>query len=116
MSNDNENEKSTANGTIAEKENEIEQENDLYQMRTAKKNRVRRQSPGRQSLCQTNFQFITPKAALNSQGNDDDRRRTDNLMKLYLNVPTIMSFVYLAYRQLAIRCEYGGRQSAVGSC
>lgn len=68
MSNENENEKSAANDTIATQENEIEHDNDLYQMQKAKKNRVRRQSPGRQSLCQTNFQFITPKAALNSQG------------------------------------------------
>lgn len=30
--------------------------------------RAKRQSPGRQSLCQANFQYITPKAALNSQG------------------------------------------------
>lgn len=30
--------------------------------------RTKRQSPGRQSLCQANFQYITPKAALNSQG------------------------------------------------
>lgn len=30
--------------------------------------RVKRQSPGRQQLCQTNYQYITPQAALNSQG------------------------------------------------
>ncbi|KAM7358896.1 spatzle 5 Toll-1 receptor [Cochliomyia hominivorax] len=31
--------------------------------------RIKRQSPGRTSLCQTTTQFITPQAALNSKGN-----------------------------------------------
>lgn len=52
--------------------NEIERE-DPYQIKAARKPRVRRQSPGRQSLCQTNSQFILPKAALNSQGIWPDR-------------------------------------------
>lgn len=31
--------------------------------------RIKRQTPGRTSLCQTTSQFITPQAALNSKGN-----------------------------------------------
>lgn len=31
--------------------------------------RPKRQSPGRIELCQTNYQYITPQAGLNSQGN-----------------------------------------------
>lgn len=30
--------------------------------------RIKRQSPGREQLCQTTYQYITPQAALNSQG------------------------------------------------
>lgn len=30
--------------------------------------RAKRQSAGREQLCQTTFQYITPQAALNSQG------------------------------------------------
>lgn len=47
--------------------NEIERD-DPIQIKASRKLRVRRQSPGRQGLCQTNSQFIIPKAALNSQG------------------------------------------------
>lgn len=32
------------------------------------KKRTKRQSPGRQTLCQVNSQFVTPQAALNSRG------------------------------------------------
>ena len=32
-------------------------------------NRQKRQSPGREALCQVSTQFITPQAALNSRGN-----------------------------------------------
>lgn len=31
--------------------------------------RIKRQSAGREQLCQTTYQYITPQAALNSQGN-----------------------------------------------
>lgn len=32
------------------------------------KKRSKRQSPGREALCQVNSQFVTPQAALNSRG------------------------------------------------
>lgn len=53
-----------------DKNNRIEAgEQNLYQLKSARKLRMKRETFGRQSLCQTNFQFITPKAALNAQGN-----------------------------------------------
>ncbi|XP_058987676.1 protein spaetzle 5 [Musca domestica] len=42
---------------------------DIVGVDRGSKSRVRRQSPGRMSLCPTTSQFITPQAALNSKGN-----------------------------------------------
>lgn len=36
--------------------------------RRSSSQRTKRQSSGREELCQTNYQYITPQAALNSQG------------------------------------------------
>lgn len=41
---------------------------DLYDLVGVKKERKKRQSPGRSSLCQTSTQFIMPQAALNNKG------------------------------------------------
>lgn len=41
---------------------------DIVGVDRGSKSRVRRQSPGRMSLCPTTSQFITPQAALNSKG------------------------------------------------
>lgn len=41
---------------------------DIVGVDKGSKSRVRRQSPGRTSLCPTTSQFITPQAALNSKG------------------------------------------------
>lgn len=48
-------------------ENIIEKE-DSHVFKEKGRSRLKRQSPGRESLCQANFQYITPQAALNSQG------------------------------------------------
>lgn len=44
--------------------------------------RVKRQSTGREELCQTNYQYITPQAALSSQG--------ARMILLYLNCDLLL--------------------------
>lgn len=46
--------------TVSSKENGFDDGKTNY--------RLKRQSPGRMELCETNFQYVTPQAALNSQG------------------------------------------------
>lgn len=100
------NDTSEAPAVDGDKDNDVEaNEQDLYQLKSARKLRVKRQSSERQSLCQTNSLFITPKAALNTRG---------EICALANLKAECSKLCFRSHRQLAICREYGRQQSTIG--
>lgn len=97
--------------------NEPNEPNDRYSGR-----RNKRQSAGRESLCETTYQYITPQAALNSQGRyiPGIRNRMKHSLILMKRTKTLLLFFFLLvcairFRQLDVHCKSSRPESAIGA-
>lgn len=68
--------------------------------------RPKRQSPGRMELCETNYQYVTPQAALNSQGNTKLK---------YWNWIQSQNQPFIFGRQLDVCGQSGGYSTSISS-
>lgn len=109
---------SSVPATIATPANQLQRSsstgpNDRYSSRR------KRQSAGRESLCEATYQYITPQAALNSQGTYISGPPNPMKHSLFpMERITLLFFVLvlpIRFRQLDVHCKSSRPNSAIGA-